>query len=170
MQHSIDLIAQAFLNEGEMVSVEDLGFPATWMTMKYRHMNVFSVPLDEYGILVDCIHPQIKLVFVTPSHQCAVGVIMSEPRRKQLLQKSAQDQFWIVEDDYNGKFRYRGGPLPTLFSQQPQNTLYMMSFSKMVAPGIRISAVIIYKVDENAFQDAIANAKKLIDALQVIVG
>ncbi|MDR0270248.1 PLP-dependent aminotransferase family protein [Paenibacillus sp.] len=141
-QHSIDLIAQALLNEGEMVSVEDPGFPAAWMTMKYRRMNVVSVPLDEYGIQVDRIHPQTKLIFVTPSHQCAVGVIMSEPRRQQLLQKSAQDQFWIVEDDYDGEFRYRGGPLPTLFSQQPQNTLYMMSFSKMVAPGIRISAVI----------------------------
>ena len=50
-----------------------------------------------------------------------------------MLQKSAKDRFWIVEDDYDGEFRYRGGPLPTLFSQQPQNTLYMMSFSKMVA-------------------------------------
>lgn len=141
-QHSIDLIAQALLTEGETVSVEDPGFPAAWTTMQYRRMNVVSVPVDEYGIQVNRIHPQSKLIFVTPSHQCAVGVIMSEPRRQQLLQKSAQDQFWIVEDDYDGEFRYRGGPLPTLFSQQPQNTLYMMSFSKMVAPGIRISAVI----------------------------
>lgn len=141
-QHSIDLIAQALLTEGETVSVEDPGFPAAWTTMQYRRMNVVSVPVDNYGIQVNRIHPQSKLTFVTPSHQCAVGVIMSEPRRQQLLQKSAQEQFWIVEDDYDGEFRYRGGPLPTLFSQQPQNTLYMMSFSKMVAPGIRISAVI----------------------------
>ncbi|WP_431808127.1 PLP-dependent aminotransferase family protein [Lysinibacillus sphaericus] len=141
-QHSIDLIAQALLTEGETVSVEDPGFPAAWTTMQYRQMNVVSVPVDNYGIQVNRIHPQSKLIFVTPSHQCAVGVIMSEPRRQQLLQKSAQEQFWIVEDDYDGEFRYRGGPLPTLFSQQPQNTLYMMSFSKMVAPGIRISAVI----------------------------
>ena len=141
-QHSIDLIAQALLNEGETVSVEDPGFPAAWMTMKYRRMHVVPVPVDEYGLQVNRIHPQSKLTFVTPSHQCAVGVIMSEPRRQQLLQKSAQDQFWIVEDDYDGEFRYRGGPLPTLFSQQPQNTLYMMSFSKMVAPGIRISAIV----------------------------
>ncbi|MNN34765.1 HTH-type transcriptional regulatory protein GabR [compost metagenome] len=67
---------------------------------------------------------------------------MSEPRRQQLLHMSAKQRFWIVEDDYDSEFRYRGDPLPTLFSQQPQNTLYMMSFSKMVAPGIRISAII----------------------------
>ncbi len=141
-QHSIDLIAQALLHEGETVSVEDPGYPTSWMTMKYRRMNVVPVPVDEYGLRVDRIHPQSKLVFVTPSHQCAVGVIMSEPRRQQLLHMATQQQFWIVEDDYDGEFRYRGGPLPTLFSQQPQNTLYMMSFSKMIAPGIRISAIV----------------------------
>ncbi|MFB6366802.1 PLP-dependent aminotransferase family protein [Paenibacillus elgii] len=141
-QHSIDLIAQALLHEGDTVSVEDPGFPAAWMAMKYRRMQVVSVPVDEYGLCVDRIHPQSKLVFVTPSHQCAVGVIMSEPRRQQLLHIAAGQQFWIVEDDYDSEFRYRGDPLPTFFSQRPQNTLYMMSFSKMVAPGIRISAII----------------------------
>ncbi|NTU31479.1 PLP-dependent aminotransferase family protein [Brevibacillus sp. HB1.1] len=141
-QHSIDLIAQALLQEGDTVSVEDPGFPAAWMAMKYRRMQVVSVPVDEYGLCVDHIHPGSKLVYVTPSHQCAVGVIMSEPRRQQLLHMAAEQQFWIVEDDYDSEFRYRGDPLPTLFSQRPQNTLYMMSFSKMIAPGIRISAII----------------------------
>ncbi|WP_010502431.1 PLP-dependent aminotransferase family protein [Paenibacillus elgii] len=141
-QHSIDLIAQALLHEGETVSVEDPGFPAAWMAMKYRRMQVVPVPVDEYGLCVDRIHPQSKLVYVTPSHQCAVGVIMSEPRRQQLLHMASRQRFWIVEDDYDSEFRYRGDPLPTLFSKRPQNTLYMMSFSKMVAPGIRISAIV----------------------------
>lgn len=141
-QHSIDLIAQALLCEGDTVSIEDPGFPAAWLTMKNRRMNVVPVPVDEYGLIVDQLHPQSKLTFVTPSHQCAVGVIMSEPRRQQLLHKAVQKQFWIIEDDYDSEFRYRGEPLPTLFSQQPNNTLYLMSFSKMVAPGIRISAIV----------------------------
>ncbi|MFC4306432.1 PLP-dependent aminotransferase family protein [Cohnella boryungensis] len=141
-QHSIDLIAQALIHEGDTVSVEDPGFPAAWMAMRYRRMHVAPVAVDEYGLCADRIHPQSKLVFVTPSHQCAVGVIMSEPRRQQLLHMAAEHRFWIVEDDYDSEFRYRGDPLPTLFSQRPQNTLYMMSFSKMVAPGIRISAII----------------------------
>jgi len=141
-QHSIDLIAQALLHEGEVVSVEDPGFPAAWMVMKYRRMQVASVPVDENGLCVDRIHPGSKLVYVTPSHQCAAGVIMSEPRRQQLLHMTAEQRCWIIEDDYDSEFRYRGDPLPTLFSQRPQNTLYMMSFSKMIAPGIRISAIV----------------------------
>ena len=141
-QHSLDLIAQALLHEGATVSVEDPGFPAAWMAMKYRRMQVASVPVDEHGLRVDCIHPESELVYVTPSHQCAVGVIMSEPRRQQLLHLAAEQRFWIVEDDYDSEFRYRGDPLPTLFSQRPQNTLYMLSFSKMIAPGIRMSALV----------------------------
>ncbi|WP_159881536.1 MocR-like pyridoxine biosynthesis transcription factor PdxR [Paenibacillus puerhi] len=141
-QHSIDLMAQALLQEGETVSVEDPGFPAAWMALKYRRMQVVSVPVDEYGLCVDRVPPESRLVYVTPSHQCAVGVIMSEPRRQQLLHMAAEQRFWIVEDDYDSEFRYRGDPLPTLFSQRPQNTLYMMSFSKMIAPGIRISAIV----------------------------
>lgn len=141
-QHSIDLIAQALLHEGDTVSVEDPGFPAAWMVMNYRRMQVASVPVDEHGLCVDRIQPGSKLVYVTPSHQCAAGIIMSEPRRQQLLHMTAELRCWIIEDDYDSEFRYRGDPLPTLFSQQPQNTLYMMSFSKMIAPGIRISAIV----------------------------
>ncbi|WP_188989372.1 MocR-like pyridoxine biosynthesis transcription factor PdxR [Paenibacillus nasutitermitis] len=141
-QHSIDLIAQSLLTDGDIVSVEDPGFPAAWMAMKYRRMNVVPVPVDEYGLVIERIHPQSKLIFVTPSHQCATGVVMSEPRRQQLLHKAVQEQFWIIEDDYDSEFRYRGEPLPTLISQEPNNTLYLMSFSKMIAPGIRISAIV----------------------------
>jgi len=141
-QHSLDLIAQALLRAGDTVTVEDPGFPAAWMAMKYRGMNVVPAPVDEYGLLVDRIHPRSKLVFVTPSHQCATGVIMAEPRRQGLLHLAASAPCWIVEDDYDSEFRYRGAPLPTLFSQQPRNTLYMLSFSKMIAPGIRLSAIV----------------------------
>ncbi len=141
-QHSIDLIAQALLTKGDTVSVEDPGFPVAWMTMKYRQMKIAPIPVDEHGLVVEKVPSEAKLIFVTPSHQCAVGVILSEPRRQQLLHKAAQQRAWIVEDDYDSEFRYRGDPVPSLFSQIPQNCLYLMSFSKLTAPGIRISAVI----------------------------
>jgi GntR family transcriptional regulator/MocR family aminotransferase len=92
----------------DTVSVEDPGFPAAWMAMKYRRMNVVPVPVDEYGLVVERIHPQSKLIFVTPSHQCATGIVMSERRRQQLLHKAVQEQLWIIEDDYDSEFRYRG--------------------------------------------------------------
>lgn len=141
-QHSIDLIAQSLLNEGDTVTVEDPGFPPSWIIMKYRHMNVIPIPVDEYGLVVDRIPPESKLTFVTPAHQCAVGVVMSEPRRQQLLQWAAKNQSWIIEDDYDSEYRYHGDPLPTLFSQAPSNTLILMSSSKTIAPGLRLSALV----------------------------
>ncbi|MGK5510233.1 PLP-dependent aminotransferase family protein [Brevibacillus formosus] len=141
-QQSIDLIAQALLTKGDTVSVEDPGYPVAWMTMKYRQMKIAPVPVDEYGLVVERVPSEAKLIIVTPAHQCAVGVILSEPRRQQLLHKAAQQRAWIIEDDYDSEFRYRGDPVPTLYSQLPQNCLYLMSFSKLTAPGIRISAVI----------------------------
>ena len=141
-QQSIDFISQALLIEGDTVAVEDPGFPPAWLTMKYRKMNVMPVPVDEQGIVVDSIPKQAKLVYVTPSHQCATGVIMSAKRRSQLFELALRNQSWIIEDDYDSEFRHSGEPLPTLFSQEPACTLYMMSFSKMIAPGIRISAII----------------------------
>lgn len=141
-QHSLDLIAQALLSEGDTIAVEDPGFPVSWMTMNYRRMNAVPVPVDESGLVVDSVPSDSRLVFVTPSHQCASGVILSAQRRQQLIQKAIQANAWIIEDDYDSEFRYRGDPLPTLFSQAPHHTLYLMSFSKMIAPGIRISAIV----------------------------
>ncbi|MEG0449628.1 MAG: PLP-dependent aminotransferase family protein [Lysinibacillus sp.] len=141
-QQSIDLITQALLVEEDTVAVEDPGFPPAWLTMKYRNMNVLPVQVDEQGIVVDSIPNQSKLVFVTPSHQSATGVIMSAKRRSQLFELARRNQSWIIEDDYDSEFRHSGEPLPTLFSQEPECTLYLMSFSKMIAPGIRISAII----------------------------
>lgn len=141
-QQSIDLISQALLKEGDTVAVEDPGFPPAGLTLMYRNMNVMPVPVDEQGIVVDRIPTQSKLIFVTPAHQSATGVIMSVKRRGELFKRAISNQSWIIEDDYDGEFRHKGDPLPTLFSQEPECTLYLMSFSKMIAPGIRISAII----------------------------
>lgn len=142
VRQSIDLIAQALLIEGDTVAVEDPGFPPAWLTMMYRKMNVAPVPVDEQGIVVEEISDEAKTVFITPSHQSATGVILSAKRRAELFEKAIQNNLWIIEDDYDSEFRHKGDPLPTLFSQIPERTLYLMSFSKVIAPGIRISAIV----------------------------
>ncbi len=91
-QHSIDLIAQTLLTKGDIVTVEDPGYPVAWMTMKYRQMKIAPVPVDEYGLVVEKVPSEAKLIFVTPAHQCAVGVMLSEPRRQQLLHQAAQQR------------------------------------------------------------------------------
>ncbi|MFC4808184.1 PLP-dependent aminotransferase family protein [Paenibacillus sp. GCM10023250] len=141
-QHGIDLIAQALLVEGDTVAIEDPGYPAAGLAMNYRRLRVLPVPVDDQGLVVGRMPPGTKLAFVTPSHQCAAGVVMAEPRRQQLLRWATSNRSWIVEDDYDSEFRYHGEPLPTLFSQAPNHTIYVMSFSKMIAPALRLAALV----------------------------
>lgn len=141
-RQTMDIIAQALLQEGDLVSVEDPGFPVAWSSMRYRNMEVEPIPVDNQGLCVDNISPQSKMIFTTPSHQFPSGVLMTANRRQELIQFARQHQTWIIEDDYDGEFRYRGGPMPSLYSQMPTNILYLLSFTKLLAPGIRLAAVI----------------------------
>ena len=110
--------------------------------MRYRNMKVEPIPVDSQGLCVEKISPHSKMIFATPSHQFPTGVLMTANRRQELIQFARQNQTWIIEDDYDGEFRYRGGPMPSLFSQMPTNILYLLSFTKLLAPGIRLAAVI----------------------------
>jgi GntR family transcriptional regulator / MocR family aminotransferase len=141
-RQTMDIIAQALLQEGDLVAVEDPGFPVAWSSMRYRNMKIEPIPVDQQGICVDKIPPQTKMIFTTPSHQFPSGVLMTANRRQELIQFARQNQTWIIEDDYDGEFRYRGGPIPSLYSQMPTNILYLLSFTKILAPGIRLAAVI----------------------------
>jgi len=141
-RQTMDIIAQALLQEGDIVSVEDPGFPVAWSTMKYRNMKIEPIPVDSQGLCVEKISPHSKIIFTTPSHQFPSGVLMTANRRQELIQFARQNQTWIIEDDYDGEFRYRGGPMPSLYSQMPSNILYILSFTKLLAPGIRLAAAI----------------------------
>jgi GntR family transcriptional regulator / MocR family aminotransferase len=141
-RQTMDIIAQALLQEGDLVAVEDPGFPVAWSSMRYRNMEIKPIPVDHQGIYVEKIPTQTKMIFTTPSHQFPSGVLMTANRRQELIQFARKHQAWIIEDDYDGEFRYRGGPMPSLYSQSPNNILYLLSFTKLLAPGIRLAAVI----------------------------
>ena len=124
-RQTMDIIAQALLQEGDLVSVEDPGFPVAWSSMKYRNMKIDPIPVDSQGLCVEKISPHSKMIFTTPSHQFPSGVLMTANRRQELIQFARQNQTWIIEDDYDGEFRYRGGPMPSLYSQMPyQHSIY----------------------------------------------
>jgi GntR family transcriptional regulator/MocR family aminotransferase len=141
-QQALDLIAQGLLQKGEKVAVEDPGFPGARLNLTYRGMRVTGIPIDEHGIIVEAIPSDVRLVCVTPAHQRPTGVVMSAQRRQQLLDFSLENQCWIIEDEFDGEYRYRGGPLPTLFSDHCSNVIYILTFSKVLSPGIRLAAVV----------------------------
>ena len=82
-------------------------------------------------------YPSANFALLTPAHQSPLGVALSLARRRQLLLWAAQNNAWIIEDDYDSEFRYRGKPLPPLKSlDAPQRVIYAGAFSKSFVPGI----------------------------------
>ncbi len=141
-QQSMDLIAQALLHRGDTVACEDPGFPGARLTLAYRGMNVVGIPVDDEGMVIEQLPNTARLVFVTPAHQRPTGVVMSVNRRRQLLDFAATHRTWVVEDDFDGEYRYHGGPLPSLFAESHAEVLYIMTLSKVLAPGIRLAVIV----------------------------
>jgi GntR family transcriptional regulator/MocR family aminotransferase len=100
------------------------------------------VPVDQHGLVVENglrQAPKFKLAFITPSHQQPLGVSMSVDRRYALLQAAEDANAFIIEDDYDGEFRYSGHPPPTLKSiDTVGRVIYVGTFSKTLFPALRL--------------------------------
>lgn len=108
---------------------------------------VETVDMDENGMLVDQIGEDVKLVYVMPSRQYPTGTVMSVGRRSELLKWAAgHTDRYIIEDDYDSEFRYKGKPIPSLQAMDKHgNVIYMGTFSKAIAPAIRVSYMVLPK-------------------------
>lgn len=162
-QQSIELLARVLINPGDTVAFEEPGYtPALASCMLYG-ANTLSIPVDEQGIEVSKLHKlrrKIKFVYVTPASQFPLGMTLSQPRRQALLQWAYDNKALIIEDDYNGEYRYRGRPLPTLYSMADnQQCIYLGSFSKLLFPAFRLG----YMVVPESMLDALTTARWLLD-------
>jgi GntR family transcriptional regulator/MocR family aminotransferase len=88
--------------------------------------------------------PHAKAAIVTPAHQSPLSVTLSLPRRQSVLEWAEQQQSWIIEDDYDGEYRYISRPLPALKSlDRHGRVLYAGTFSKVLFPGIRLAYLVV---------------------------
>ncbi len=146
-QGALGLVALALLRRGEPVWMEEPGYFMTRHGLIAAGARPAFVPVDDQGIVVrDGIRraPRARLAVVTPSHQSPLGVTMSLARRLELLAWAGRTRAWIVEDDYDGEFRYRGAPLPALKSLDRDNrVLYAGTFSKVLLPGLRLGYLVV---------------------------
>jgi len=143
-QQALDLIARAIVVPNETtVAVEDPGYPPMRVPFAAAGARLVSVPVDDEGIVVDAIPADAKIICVCPSHQFPLGMPMSPPRRAALLRFARKNGAVIVEDDYDGEFRYDGSPLEALRgSASAGHVFYVGSFSKCMLPGIRLGFVV----------------------------
>lgn len=153
---SLQLAALAVAKPGDRAWVEDPGYPPTRQLLRAAGLLPVAVPVDDQGLVVErgmALAPDARLVAVTPAHQSPLSMSLSLPRRHALLDWAAARNAWVVEDDYDGEFRYAGRPLPALASlDRHGRVLYAGSFSKVLFPGIRLAYLVVPQAQVAAFE------------------
>ena len=124
------------------VAMENPTYPSAWRCFKSLGYDVRTVGMDRSGMSVEELeNTGANVAYVMPSHQFPTGMIMPVSRRMQLLGWAARGKDrYIIEDDYDSEFRYKGKPIPALQgSDGGGRVIYLGTFSKSIAPSIRIS-------------------------------
>ncbi|WP_434639172.1 PLP-dependent aminotransferase family protein [Klebsiella sp. I138] len=144
---SMRLILRTLAQPGQHIWMEDPGFPLIRPGVIQEGVIIDPVPVDEEGMDVAWAqrhYPQAHFALLTPAHQSPLGVALSLTRRRQLLAWAAQRHAWIIEDDYDSEFRYRGKPLPPLKSlDAPQRVIYAGTFSKSLFPALHAAWLVV---------------------------
>lgn len=151
-RNTLGLITHALLTPGDQVLVEDPGYPPTRPLLEYLHIKPVPVPVDLDGL---CLPPtsNARAVVVTPAHQSPLCVSLSLPRRLALLDWAKRQQAWIIEDDYDGEYRYASRPLPALKSLDSEGrVLYAGTFSKVLFPGMRLAYLVVPAAQVSRFE------------------
>jgi GntR family transcriptional regulator / MocR family aminotransferase len=147
-QQAIDLAARMLIDRGDSVVVEEPCYQAARQVFQGLGARLIPTPVDAEGIDVAALprsHP-VRLAYVTPSHQFPLGAVLPLDRRLDLLRWAEQVGAYVLEDDYNGEFRYERRPVEALQGlDQVGRVMYMGSFSKVMFPSLRIGYLIVPK-------------------------
>jgi GntR family transcriptional regulator / MocR family aminotransferase len=162
-QQALDLIMRLFIEPGNVIAMENPGYLSARLIFETQGAKLLPVPVDESGLVVEDLaraKEQIRLVYVTPSHQFPTGAILSLPRRLELLTWSSTTGALIIEDDYDSEYRYGDRPIPALQGlDKSDSVLYIGTFSKVLFPSLRIGYLVLPKSLVSVF----ARAKWLSD-------
>jgi GntR family transcriptional regulator/MocR family aminotransferase len=160
-QQAFVLISYVLMNKNDTVWYENPGHIAGRDLMKIVGGDVSPIPIDSEGLSLPFAilnFPKPKLIFTTPSHQQPLGITMSLQRRLALLKYAHENASWVIEDDYDSEFRYRGRPLPALAAlDKVGRVLYVGTFSKSLFPSVRIGYVVV----PEALMDAFAKMRNI---------
>ena len=132
------------LGPGKTVALEDPGYKKVGMIYESNGVNCIYIPVDENGLAVDRLKgSNAGLVHVSPSHHFPTGCVMPIGRRRALMEWAESEKAFILEDDYDSEFRFDGRPIPTIASLDDEKVIYLNTFTKTLAPSIRIAYMVL---------------------------
>jgi GntR family transcriptional regulator/MocR family aminotransferase len=166
-QQALDLIGRVLIEPGDVVAVEQPGYPPARALFASLGARVVGVPVDAEGIAVRSIPRAARLVYTTPSHQFPLGTAMSMARRVALLAWAQRQDAVIIEDDYDSEFRFADRPLEPLQSlDRTGRVLYVGSFAKTLLPMLRLG----FLIAPGSLRAALHAAKQYTDWHNELVG
>jgi GntR family transcriptional regulator / MocR family aminotransferase len=143
-QQAFDLLARALVTPNEtVVALEDPGYPPMRVAFAAAGARLAAVGVDDEGLIVEQLPPGVNVICVCPSHQFPLGVTMSMRRRKALIEFARSHDAVLIEDDYDGEFRYEGSPLEALRTADAADVVfYVGTFSKCMLSALRLGFII----------------------------
>lgn len=152
-QQGLDLLGRAFLDEGDAVFVSLPTYLGALQAFRLSRPTVVGIPLEEDGMDLDFLRRAIretrsaghdpKLIYVVPDFQNPTGVTWSKEKREEVLRIAEEEDLLIVEDIPYRWLRYRGEPIPPIAAlDEQERVIVLLTFSKILAPGLRVGALI----------------------------
>ena len=130
------------LGQDKVYGVEDPGYGKIRKIYAAGGVRCLPIPMDESGIRPDSLGGA-RVLHISPSHHFPTGIVMPLHRRRALIDWARRTDGFIIEDDYDTEFRFRGHPLPPMQTMDPERVIYMNTFSKTLFPSIRISYMVL---------------------------
>lgn len=142
----LQMLLSRMLGTGRKIAMESPTYRHAYEIFQRLGYDCCTVSMDRYGMDVKELEESgADTAYVMPSHQYPMGIVMPIKRRQELLQWAARGtDRYIIEDDYDSEFRYIGKPIPSLQGNDTrQSVIYIGTFSKSIAPSIRISYLVL---------------------------
>ena len=145
-QQALDLIGKVFINEGDKVLVEAPTYLGALQAFDLFFPKYVSLASDADGLDAEQITTEqaagAKFLYALPNFQNPTGRLMTEARRQALVNKARELNLLVIEDDPYGELWYTSAPPPSLLSRMPERVIQMGSFSKILAPGLRLGYIV----------------------------
>ncbi|MFC0226541.1 MocR-like pyridoxine biosynthesis transcription factor PdxR [Serratia aquatilis] len=146
-QQSLSLCAQVLADADDSIFIENPGYPGAIRAFLAAQLKLVPIAVDDQGICVDEIirsQANARFLYVTPSNQYPTGYALSLERRLALIEAARNREMWIIEDDYDSEFHYKGIATASLQGLDPyQRTIYLGTFSKTLFPDLHVSYMVL---------------------------
>jgi GntR family transcriptional regulator/MocR family aminotransferase len=145
-QQGLDLAARVLLEPGAAAMVEEPGYEGARNAFLVAGARLVPAPVDGEGLDVAGLDVAsvIRLAHATPAHQLPLGAVLSPARRRALLALAESSHGYVIEDDYDGEFRFEGAPLETLAALDGgRRVLHLGTFSKVLFPSLRLAYLVL---------------------------